>query len=537
MPERLTYMVIAPPPTPNGDLHVGHLSGPYLGADVFSRFQKLQGNGIISAVSTDEHQSYVVTTAERLGVDPVQLAGTNYQDIRSTLQQADIHFDVVGRPDDDYARFVVEFFTTLHTAGVFVEKDVQTYYDPQKERYLFESYIGGLCPICFNGTKGNICEGCGHPNDPFTLVHAYAVGQQEISKLEVKTIRGLFLPLEQYRPRIEHYYAENYERLRPTLRALIKTLLQAPLPDFPITYISDWGIRVPFPGYESTVYNVWAEMYPGHLYWIQSAYNKQSGAGATSTTRLSMGSTTRFAQFLGFDNSFFYTVAHLALAMAAIDAGISVVLPSHFITNEFYLLDNYKFSTSQGHLIWGKDLLAEYNIDPVRFYLCFSNPETQQTNFSVNEMTQLLEGHLLSPFERLRQNVNALIEQGRDVGGSSPTWADWITAFQHRFELALNPDTFSLRQAAATLESYIKFVADEAQRALDSAEDPQSSLGLGTALTALVLFTAPLMPSFSQRLADHWGIRAGLLWDQLPNITAKQYSTIPAGILSLPRGA
>jgi methionyl-tRNA synthetase len=531
MTEDPSIIVTAPPPTPNGDLHMGHLSGPYLGADVFSRFEKLRGTNVVSAVSTDEHQSYVVTTAERLQINPTELAKINYQSVRSTLQQADIYFNVVGRPDAEYIRFVQAFFAHLHKADVFVEKTVDVYYDSVSHRFLFESYIGGLCPVCFNATKGNICEACGHPNNPFDLINAYVVNGQPVTqdRLEVRTVKALFLPLEQYRRELEGYYAMYASKMRPTLRALLKTLLSSTLPDFPITYVSNWGIRVPLPGYESSVYNAWAEMYPGHAYWVRVV--QKHNVHDEFLEVLWGDQNVRLIQFLGFDNSYFYTIVHLALAFATKRAGITTILPSHFITNEFYLLQNSKFSTSQGHLILGKDLLTTYNVDAVRFYLCLSNPETQQTNFTVEEMIKQLNEHLLAPYELVRQHYNKLVERERVLPGISPEWVRWIESFQRRLELAFDPDTFSLRAAATTLSMYIKFLAQELERAGEARKTPEP--GLGTAVAVLAGLAMPLMPRFASDLAKHFDVYAQLSWGRLAYLQVYQHPTLPDGLLTL----
>ncbi|WP_166542113.1 class I tRNA ligase family protein [Paenibacillus lutrae] len=513
------FHVIAPPPTPNGDLHVGHLSGPYFGADVFSRFQRLRGSQVTSALSIDENQSYVVTTAERLQEDPKELVARNYDDIRRTLQMAAIHFDTVGRPDEKYTRFVSDFFETLYAAGSLIEKQVQVYYNTADERYLFESYIKGRCPTCFDSTNGNICESCGHPNDPFTLIDAGPVNSSAGKDgLEIRTVRALFLPMESYRARIKTFFEESEQHIRPTLKLLLTELLQSPLQDFPVTYVSDWGIRIPFDGLESSVYNVWAEMYPGHLYWLKEA-------GRTATEK--SADTLSYVQFLGFDNSYFYTIAHVALAMAAQDAGLSVPVASHFITNEFYLLDNDKFSTSRGHLIWGKELLSKYNADAVRFYLAYTNPETQQTNCSLDTMTAWIQTNLVDKFEKIRSVYNKRVGQGVITGQGSPEWNSWIQTFQHRFELVYSPDTFSLRTAAQTFVHYMDLVEDQ----LVKTEADRTSAGIGRAVAALALFAAPLMPTFASRLAEELGISGHLSWKELPVIG--NVRPLPPGLITL----
>src|SRR5207237_5371223 len=137
-------------------------------------------------------------------------------------------------------------------------------------------------------------------------------------------------------------------------------------------------------------------MYPGHLHWAQQAY----ATGETGRSLWEAGDAIRYVQFIGFDNSFFYAVAHVAIGLAAEAVGLPAAPLARIVTNQFYLLEQSKFSTSQGHAIWGRDLLAGWAADPVRLYLCLTNPETQESNFAVPEMAMALEERLVRRVER-----------------------------------------------------------------------------------------------------------------------------------------
>lgn len=519
---RPDLVVVAPPPTPNGDLHVGHLAGPYLAADVFTRFERLRGRTVLSAISTDEHQSYVVTTAERLGRSPRELASESHAHVRRTLDLAGIGFDVVGRPDDAYASFVKRYLDALSAAGAFVEKPVEALMDARTGRQLSEAYVGGRCPVCFLDTRGNICESCGHPNDPARLVRPYAVGGE--GAVERTTRRALVLPLERYRTQLERHFAGR--RLRPHLQVLIESLLERPLPDFPITYRSDWGLALDRPDWETTVYNVWAEMYPGHLYWTQQAYTAGGASGEAGCSLWEGGNGTRYVQFIGFDNSFFYAVAHVAIGLAAEAANLPAAPSAQIVTNQFYLLEQSKFSSSQGHAIWGRDLLADWAADPVRLYLCLTNPETQEANFAVPEMESALEDRVLRPFERVRRAWNRMVGQDRLHTAADSHWACWQSEFRRRFELSYDPDSFSLRRAAQTLTTYIDFLASELEQAdRDRGGFPASALG------QLAIYAAPLMPTFAAGLAEHAGVVGRLSWDTAPAQREAELRPIPSDLL------
>jgi methionyl-tRNA synthetase len=524
MTKRPLYCVVAPPPTPNGDLHVGHLSGPYLAADVFVRFRRLCGARVLSAVATDPNQSYVVTTAERMGKEPHALAQQNFRLISDTLRAADIEFGTVREPDQAYEQFVTDFFLKLHNAGAFVSREQTVLRDSDTGRYLVEAFVQGACPTCLSPSKGNICEACGHPNDPTVLLNPSPTGRAREKKLERSSVLCLSLELERFRSRIETFYGKRRENLRPTLRRLLDELLARELPDFPITHAATWGIAAPFPGFESSVLNVWAEMYPGHLYWLEADRRRQG---------LHIGDEERrYVQFLGFDNSFFYAVAHLGLAFAAEDAGCDMLMPDQLVTNEFYLLDHAKFSTSQNHVIWGRDLLRSFSVDAVRFYLALTNPEFQQSNFASAEMERRVVVELITPFERIVAAYNALTEQGVNLGGDASAWEGCFSAFRNRMESAFE-DGFSLRSAAQTVANYLAFVAEIAAIPPVHGSSARRRAELHAALANLAVFSSPLMPSFAGRLASALGLAAPLTWSREATFPSSRASGLPPQLLSL----
>jgi methionyl-tRNA synthetase len=480
--------IVAPPPTPNGDLHVGHLSGPYLAADVLRRHLALSGGNVVAALSVDLHQSYVITTAERLGRDPSELALASHREVCSTLEAAGIQFDVVGMPGKPYTDYVSEWFRKLHSTGVFQRRALDVAYDPRRGRALFESYASGRCPTCLSHTKANICEGCGHPNDALDLIGLHPTGGREGDPVEIHCERRWVLELEPWRSALVEHIERLAAPLRPSVRRLLNELLAGPLPAFPVTFPSSWGVRAPFPDSPGEVLNVWAEMVPGHYWWL-----KQSARGAN----LFCGDdAVSYVQCLGFDNSFFYVVAHLALAFAARRAGLDALLPNALITNEFLLLDNYKFSTSQGHLIWGRDLLAQFSADEARFYLAWANPETQQANFSRSDFEQVIEKELRQRMRRLER----LIEPGC---ASEPRPSELSRKLSSRFAAVHGVAGQSLRLIALTIATGLDLVNDLAE------SDPTAARSV---LRALASGAAPLIPETAARLWTLAGCRLPVVW-------------------------
>lgn len=257
-----TVIITATPPTPNGDLHIGHLSGPYLNADVYARFRRLSGDHPLYVSFSDHNQSYVVTTAARVDESPAHLADRYADDIRETLQMADIKTDTFHNPDTRHDEFVRTFFNDLYEQGKLTRKKKTVFVNAKTGAHVFESYLKGNCTTCFSETSGAICEACGHPNDAATIDMPRIALAPETGLIE-QEMELIYLELEPYRKQIVQFYNAQRGKWRPHLVELVDELLAKPLADYPVTYRSAWGIKAPFPGCEGQVLNVWAEMYPG----------------------------------------------------------------------------------------------------------------------------------------------------------------------------------------------------------------------------------------------------------------------------------
>lgn len=511
------FAIIAPPPTPNGDLHVGHLSGPYLGVDILSRYLALRGAVVDRALSVDLNQTYVVTTAERLGRAPHELATASHAEIQETLAQAAIGFDVVGMPDAAYTTYVTGWFQRLNEAGVFRLRRRVAPFDPMRGRFMFEAYASGSCPTCLAPTKANICEGCGHANQTSDLIGFYPTGGAPGDPVIDREFVEYVFDLEEWREPMWHHLSTAIPELRPGPKRLVAEMFDRKLPMFPITFPSNWGIPAPFAQSDGLVLNVWAEMVPGHYHWLNKA-SCLKGANRIGVPGSNENEAT-YCQFLGFDNSFFYIVAHLGLALAARHHRVEALVPDAFITNEFLQLENYKFSTSQGHLIWGRDLLAEVDRDDVRFYLAWINPEYNQSNFTRADLQVIVSANLREPLDAFLSAM-AVAHSGSGEEGISPV----ERALLRRFEAAYGFTSPSARIAAQTISHGLKLGIQllKAGATLERARMFARTLAVGT---------APIAPTIAEKIWAAAGQTGPIVWPAdftTPLAEAIEHSLAPA---------
>lgn len=386
-------LVIAPPPTPNGDLHVGHMAGPYLAADIYARALRSQGKQVNYATGTDDSQTYVVTSALKLGITPEVLCESAAKEIEHSLSAWGVSLDGYAPFDDKYKKMVLDFLHPLYAAEKFKLKSVKLPYSAHRKEFMVESFVSGECPTCLSQTRGGLCESCGHPNNFDNLKNPRAT-LPPYEKLIYKDTEILVLSLEDYREQLEEFYKGKKGEWRPHILQLMDELFSKNLIDFPITYPIKWGLPSPFPGTEGQVINAWAEGMAASMYC--NAMGEDSQAETDVSWRVESGNTLGY--FLGFDNSYFWGVTHLALLMA--HEG-KYILPDFIVPNEFYELENSKFSTSRNHLIWARDLLKTVPRDYARFYLCLTCPEHNRSNFSRAALNTIIEEQLITPWNSL----------------------------------------------------------------------------------------------------------------------------------------
>jgi methionyl-tRNA synthetase len=487
-------LVQGPNPTPNGGMHLGHIAGPYLAADIYARYQRARGRQVVFTTGTDDSQTYVTATARREGIDPQELCDTSTVLIREALEAMGISFDGFGPFDETYRETVLRFFRELHAKGTFRLRTVRLPYSERTGEFMVEGLIEGDCPVCLSSSRGGLCETCCHPNnyDDVLLDLHSTVDRDEVLTTREATI--MVFPLEDFREQLTAYHEAWAPYWRPHLTQMVREILAKPLPEIPITYPLAWGMRAPFPETEGQVLNAWLELMPAGMYtstYAAAKLGRETTPGQLYTREENM----RWVHVLGFDNAFFYCIPHIALLMAH---GDRYNLPEWIINNEFYELESEKFSTSKGHVVTCEELLSEVPRDVARLYLALTSPEHGRTTFSRAGLAKVGEGRLAGPWNRLAGTVGKAYANAARGEAPLPVSAlgrHRAAAMLARFDACYEMPNYSLSRSADTILVHIDRLSKRAAaldgRAID--EDPAAWGDLFCEITALLAVASPIL--------------------------------------------
>ena len=505
--------VFSTPPTPNGDLHLGHLSGPYLGADAYVRFQRMNGVRAWHLTGSDDYQSYVVDRARAEGGTPAETAAHYSAEIAETLRLLDVGVDQYTVTDTaaGYRDGLRDFFSAVLASGVVRARTGPALTDPSTGAYVYEGSVSGGCPGCGGPTSGNICEECGEPN----LCVDLREPRTRSGDLPVRAeVTRYTLPLHDFADVVTDHH--RHGRVPARLRELARRVFARPTFDLPVSHPADWGVTPAETDVSGQVVWVWPEMAYGFLYGIEAL-------GRREDARNSDGSAWRAAEpaadwkivhFFGYDNTFYHSLLYPVLYKLA-HPGWDPDIDYH--VNEFYLLDGAKFSTSRRHAVWGKEILNERSVDAVRYYLSRTRPEGRRTNFGTADYERVVRDRLLDTWQPWLNGLGARVAAGH--GGQAPDAGTWT--LEHSAFLAvlgtrlaeagtaLGGDGFSLNRAARVLDSIVDDVITFSARESDLAdEDSRSRTALALELAAarlLAFAAAPVMPRFAAALAGSLG--------------------------------
>jgi len=431
-------------PYANGEIHLGHLAGAYLPADVYVRFLRLRGEEVLYICGSDEYGVPITLTAEKLGISPKELVDRNYESIRKSFAGFGMSFDNFSQTSREiHTETSQAFFADLHSQDLFKETTTDQFFSPDQNRFLADRYIEGTCPVCGNeSARGDECENCTATFNPTELINPRSV--LDSSPLELRPTTHWFLPLGDWQEKLIAYIADHPE-WKDNVKQYCRGYFDSGLQDRAVTRDLDWGVPVPLADHDGKVFYVWFDAPIGY---ISSTREWALAQGDPDRWRTWWQSPdTRLIHFIGKDNIFFHAMMFPAVLMAHSE---DYVLPDNVPANEFLNLEGQKLSTSKGFAVWLPEYLEKFSPDPLRYTLARNLPETRDMNFTWEGFQDRNNNELGNNFGNLINRVFTFIHKYFD--GQVPAWsADDLTDLDRA---ALADVTADLEKWAQHLEKF-----------------------------------------------------------------------------------
>jgi methionyl-tRNA synthetase len=382
------YLVTAALPYANGPVHIGHLAGCYLPADIYVRYQRAQKRDIKFVCGSDEHGVPITIRALREGITPQQVVDKYHALIKESFEQMNISFDIYSRTSNQiHHETSAAFFKKLYDDGLFEEKETEQYYDEEKKTFLADRYITGTCPICSNPSAyGDQCERCGSALSPEQLINPRSTLSDAVP-VKKKT-KHWYFPLQDYEPFLKQWILEEHKDWKNNVYGQCKSWLDSGLQSRAMTRDSNWGVKVPIPDAEGKVLYVWFDAPIGYI----SATKELTAEWTDYWCR----EDTKLVHFIGKDNIVF----HCIIFPAMLKAHGSFVLPDNVPANEFLNIEGDKVSTSRNWAVWIHDYVKDFPDmqDSLRYVLCANAPETKDNDFTWKDFQDRNNSELVSIF-------------------------------------------------------------------------------------------------------------------------------------------
>jgi len=372
-------LITAALPYANGPLHIGHIAGCYLPADIYARFLRNKGEDVLFVCGTDEHGVAITMRAKKEGITPQQVVDKYYKQISESFETFGISFDHFSRTSREvHHKTAQEFFKKLYDKGLFEEIETNKYYDEEAQQFLADRYILGTCPVCGNeNAYGDQCEKCGSALIPTDLKNPRSALSGAAPVLRKAT--NWFLPMDKIAETPEfHEYAKRVENWRGTVKGQFKSWLKEGLHPRAMTRDLDWGIPVPVEGAEGKVLYVWFDAPIGYISATKEYFEQQGNP--EEWKRWWQDEESQLIHFIGKDNIVFHTIIFPMMLMEHGD----YILPAEVPANEFLNLEGQKLSTSRNWAVWLHEYLAAFpgRNDELRYTLTSIAPETKDSDFT-----------------------------------------------------------------------------------------------------------------------------------------------------------
>ena len=526
MKEFKRYLITSALPYANGPVHIGHLAGVYVPADIYVRYLRARNNDVVFIGGSDEHGVPITLRARKEGLTPQQIVDRYHEIIKKSFADFGISFDIYSRTSNAmHHETAAEFFTTLYEKGEFVEQASRQYFDEQEQQFLADRYIVGTCPKCgAENAYGDQCEKCGSALSPDELINPRSTisGQAPV----LKETKHWYLPLDKYEGWLRQWILEEHKEWKPNVYGQCKSWIDAGLKPRAVTRDLDWGVPVPLSEAKGKVLYVWFDAPIGYI----SATRELT----PDWEKYWKDEDTRMIHFIGKDNIVF----HCIIFPAMLKHEGSYILPDNVPANEFLNLEGDKISTSRNWAVWLHEYLNDFQgqQDVLRYVLTANAPETKDNDFTWKDFQARNNNELVAILGNFVNRALVLTQKYFDgkvpeVAGSNEydfqlrqLCSDYMTNIEE------NIGQFKFREALKELMNVArlgnKYLADtEPWKLIKTDEDAvktilYNSLQLCARLAVLM---EPFLPFSAQKLKDMLCLPQ-LSWDD-----CKKFDLLPAG--------
>jgi methionyl-tRNA synthetase len=502
-------------PYANGPLHLGHIAGAYLPADIFARYHRLKGNDVLMVSGSDQHGAPITIRAEQESTTPQQIVSKYQEQFLRCWQELGISFDLFTTTGTaNHAEVTHDIFLTLLDKGYLYRDKLLQAYCPRCQRFLPDRYVEGVCPHCdFPKARGDQCDECGKPLNPLDLKEARCYLCSTPPRFEFS--EHFFLRLSAVQNELQAW-AKEQSQWRPNVLGTTWRFLDEGLRDRAITRDIEWGVTVPQPGFEQKRIYVWFEAVSGYLS-ASKEWAKLHGDSAAWQPFWKKEAKAYY--FVGKDNIFFHTIIWPAMLMGY--GGLN--LPYNVPANEFLTIEGKKLSTSRNWAVWLPDYLERYDADALRYFLAANMPETGDSDFSWRAFVGRNNGELVATYGNLAHRVLSFAYRNFDGVVPSPGELDGESqALLHKAEVTLGTVDNSLyrcnfreaiREALSLAQETNRYLDTQAPWKSIKHERPASAKSIYTALallSALKTVFYPFLPFSSEKLHKFLGFEGSV---------------------------
>jgi methionyl-tRNA synthetase len=531
------YTITAALPYTNGPVHIGHLAGVYIPADIYARFQRMQSKDVAFVCGSDEHGVPITLKAKKEGITPQQVVDKYNGIIKQSFEDFGISFDNYSRTTSKIHHDTASaFFKKLHSEGKFIEQVTQQLYDADAKQFLADRFVVGTCPKCGNKESyGDQCESCGTSHNATDLINPKSAITGAVPSL--KETKHWFLPLDKYEPFLKDWILEEHKKdWKTNVYGQCKSWIDDGLRPRAVTRDLDWGIPVPAPDAEGKVLYVWFDAPIGYI----SATKQWAAREGKDWEPYWKDKDTKLLHFIGKDNIVF----HCIIFPSMLKAEGSYILPTNVPANEFLNLEGNKISTSKNWAVWLHEYLEDFpgQQDVLRYVLTSNAPETKDNDFTWADFQARNNNELVAIFGNFINRVTVLTHKyydGITPGEGTLSQIDMQTLETVRAYPAViesSIERYRFREAQQELMNVArlgnKYLADQEPWKTIKTDEQRTKTVMFVALQiagALAILSEPFLPHTSKKLKKMLHINSretqnGLQWS---DVAAKQTLMAP----------